>query len=613
MSFFQCRMPSVHACATKILESALRIGDADFLELLIKSDPLKGVCGGRHLVHAVSQSDVPIVQILLKNGADVDTPGSNRYQFPALQYATFRDQPQMIQILLKAGANIDAITAHATYNTALSRAVGENMVELVRILVTAGANLDICTVGDLSAIDYSAFYCDDELHQLLLSGSGKNHISITSHGAWNAAKEGIQALSGYLAERDEEDSNLKREVLEYALQHAVKNEDPQAIMSLLRIGVAPNSEIQLKREAITPLSTAIKFCDIDTVKILLQAGGNVYHPSVLSQAIYSQKTIEMLRFLLDVGANIEISGGEPLGIAVDCENIEAVQFLLLHGANVNDPEIGASTALQLAIRNQNIELLKILLDAGADVDASCGWGDQTALGAAVKTIDGSDLRLEIVRILLAAGADVNGPQSGRQGASILQSAICMGDENLVKILLQEGADVNSLPKGKKGRSPIQAAAERGSIPLVKLLLESGADVNASAGRDNGRTAIQAASSAVNPTMDLIDFLIDSGAYIHAPAGLSGGATALQGAAIRGHIKIALKFLEAGADVNATESILYGETALDGAAEHGRLDMVQMLLNAGACGDSTKAHQFDRAMKLAWTNGHFAVAKLLEQA
>ena len=66
-------------------------------------------------------------------------------------------------------------------------------------------------------------------------------------------------------------------------------------------------------------------------------------------------------------------------------------------------------------------------------------------------------------------------------------------------------------------------------------------------------------------------------------------------------------------MNAAGAISNGRTALDGAAEHGRLDMVQMLLNAGARGDSTKAHRFGRAMELARINGHFAVAKLLEQA
>lgn len=76
-SFLKTEMPTVHACATKILESVLRIGDANFLELLIDSgidiSPLKGVYGGRHLLYATNQGNSQIVEILLKNGADVNT------------------------------------------------------------------------------------------------------------------------------------------------------------------------------------------------------------------------------------------------------------------------------------------------------------------------------------------------------------------------------------------------------------------------------------------------------------------------------------------------------------------------------------------------------------
>lgn len=88
------------------------------------------------------------------------------------------------------------------------------------------------------------------------------------------------------------------------------------------------------------------------------------------------------------------------------------------------------------------------------------------------------------------------------------------------------------------------------MELIKFLLDAGAIINAPAGEYYGRTAIQAASSTESPTMELIDFLLDAGAEINAPAGPVGGVTALQEFAIRGHMKIELRFLEAGADVNA---------------------------------------------------------------
>lgn len=93
------------------------------------------------------------------------------------------------------------------------------------------------------------------------------------------------------------------------------------------------------------------------------------------------------------------------------------------------------------------------------------------------------------------------------------------------------------------------------------MLESGADINAAPGLDRGRTAIQAASASEMPTMELVEVLLEAGADINAPAGSDGGVTALQGAAIRGHMKIALKFLEAGQMLMPPQHLSEGELLL----------------------------------------------------
>ncbi|MCJ1349843.1 hypothetical protein MMC31_008085, partial [Peltigera leucophlebia] len=541
--------------------------------------------------------NMQIAQILLKNGADINISPSEECPGTALQLASKNGHAEIVQVLLKAGANIDA--KHRDSKSALSHAVRNDNIELVCILVAAGANVDICYVNRMPIMKYSALYSSDEVHQLLSSGCGENHFSISCAGICKVATEGIQVLSKYLTEKGEGFIYLAEEVLQYALYRAVKFEEHQAVLTLLGIGVDPNAEMAICWGGrTTPLSTAVEVCNIESVKTLLQAGADVTAPGVLRAAINEEST-EILQFMLEMGADVA-SNGKALLAATCLGNLEAVQLLLLYGADVNYPIVTPySTALQLAIQSEKIELVKIFLDAGSNVNASYREeGEQTALQSAM---------------LLAAGADVNAPKKGRIGASILQSAICTGDEELVRVLLKEGPDVNSPPQGREGRTPIQEAAGRGSIPLVKLLYELGADINASPGHSHGRTAIQAASSTANATLELIDFLLVSGADLHAPAGFIGGITALQGAAIRGHTKIALKFLEAGADVNADAALVDGRTALDGAAEHGRLDMVQILLNAGARGDPTKAHRFEGAMKLARRNSHFPIAKLLEQA
>ena len=627
-SFLKATIPTVHACATKILESVLRIGDADFLELLIDSgidiSPLKGVCGGRHLAHAALQGNMQIVQILLKAGADVNILPSEQYPRPALYAATSKGHAHIVQVLLKAGANVDAISISVNKylhcNTALSKAVKLENVELVRILLTAGANIDNCIIYRRPAIEYSAlFKRNDKLHQILLSASSKNYSSITTNGVAKAASIGIQALSRYLAEKGKTGALLHEAVLESTFENACYEGSHDTVMSLLGIGVNPNC--LLPSSTGNPLLEAVSEGHLDIIKILLQAGADINMPGLFSEAISHDLQMphgmKMVQFLMDEGANFKINGKAELRYAASRLCFEAVELLVLSGvdANAGDGDFDEPTPLQEEVSYGKIELVKILLDAGADVNAIIYLEErQTALQIAVRKVSSfGPQRLAMVQVLLAAGADVNIPEKERIGESILQCAIAKGDEELVSILLKKGADVNSPPIGKEGRSPVQEAATAGNLSLIKLLLKSGADINAPAGDDYGRTALQAASSSELPTMELIDFLLDAGADMNAPAGEQGGVTALQGAAIRGHMKIALKFLEAGADVNADPAILDGRTALDGAAEHGRLDMVQMLLNAGACGDSTKSHRFEEAMELARDNGHFAIVSLLERA
>ena len=299
VSLLKSQMPTVHACATKILESALRIGDADFLQLLISSridiSPLKGVYGGEHLIFAALRGDLQIAQILLNNGADVNTTTSE--ELTALQGAASEGQAHMVQFLLEAGADIDAIAEFEDNNTALSQAVYANSIDIVRILLIAGANIDISTLNGLPAFVYSAIYCDEELHQLLLSQSGEHHISITVDGVLKAAKGGNQALHDYLAERGEKTRFPAMEVLEYALQRAVENRDHQAVLSLLGLGVDPNVEIRVLGERTTPLLTAVEHCDIDSAKILVNVGADTNAPGILSTAV-QPGTIEMLQFIL---------------------------------------------------------------------------------------------------------------------------------------------------------------------------------------------------------------------------------------------------------------------------------------------------------------------------
>ena len=63
-------------------------------------------------------------------------------------------------------------------------------------------------------------------------------------------------------------------------------------------------------------------------------------------------------------------------------------------------------------------------------------------------------------------------------------------------------------------------------------------------------------------------------------------------------------------MNAAPAAWEGRTALEGAAEHGRIELLQLLINARA---DTNSSQYIRALKLAATNGHDAVCRLLNRS
>uniref|UniRef100_A0A1X7V878 Uncharacterized protein n=1 Tax=Amphimedon queenslandica TaxID=400682 RepID=A0A1X7V878_AMPQE len=60
----------------------------------------------------------------------------------------------------------------------------------------------------------------------------------------------------------------------------------------------------------------------------------------------------------------------PLHVAVECKRIDAVQWLLDKGANLELRDIAGATPLIYAAYNGHIQVVAVLLEKGADVVAS---------------------------------------------------------------------------------------------------------------------------------------------------------------------------------------------------------------------------------------------------
>ena len=192
---------------------------------------------------------------------------------------------------------------------------------------------------------------------------------------------------------------------------------------------------------------------------------------------------DVLNCLIENGADVnvrkEYSKRTPLMIAAHCKNLNAVEFLLKHGAIVDVQDK----------RNKS----------------SLHYGVEGALLS-------GDTSFDVVSCLLNHGADINAPMNGKYTA--LMMACRSQHVRLVKFLLQQGANVQV--KDKDGKTALHFACELtftwkpASCDLLNCLTENGADINAL--RKDNVTPLMVAS--INGNVDQITFLIKRGANVH---------------------------------------------------------------------------------------------------
>ena len=310
--------------------------------------------------------------------------------------------------------------------------------------------------------------------------------------------------------------------------------------------------------------------------------------------LYSSRSEEVAKFLLDNGASIEphLMHGkivDPLKFFAGEGNSKVTQLLLDRIVNLHVTRCTDAFVSAVETDRCDIEIVKLLLDKGADVNAESG---RKALPAAVY-----HGRLEVVQLLLDRGADVNA-QGGLYG-NALQAAAYWGKLGIVQLLLDKGADVNT--QGGRYGNALQAAIYQGELEVAQLLLDRGADVNAQGGEHGN--ALHAA--AYRGKLEIAQLLLDKGADVNAQGGEYGNA--LQAAVYQGELEIVQLLLDKGADVNA-QGGEYGN-ALQAAVYLDRVKVVQLLLDRGA-DVNTRGGMYGNALQAAVYLDRVKVVQLL---
>lgn len=422
------------ADGTTALHWAVRADDLETAQLLIGAGAKVTAAnrdGATPLLLAAINGNAPMLEVLIKAGADPNTP-LTKSQDTALMMASRTGKTDAIKALLDHGAHVNAKETWGD-TTALMWAVSERHPAAVKMLVERGADVNARS-------------------KFVPSTTGRGFEGTTPV----AAKQGQAA--------EEHSGGLFT-----PLMFAAREGDVESAKALIAAGADINAQAGDGKDA---LSLAIFNGNYEFATLLVDNKANV------NQADAQRFT--PLFWAVD-RRNMETAPNFPWMVTAD--PLPLIKKMLDAGANPNavvnntprarmregSPRIVYATALMRAAFAGDLELVKLLLAHGADPHI-VSRDNETTLMAAAGTgfIHGFNRgksaaeRLEVIKLLVGLGEDVNAADN--YGITPLMVAANMGEVPIIQYLIDQGADLGAYDLGKKNDGSFGSSIE----PLMPI-------------------------------------------------------------------------------------------------------------------------------------------------
>ncbi|BCS21920.1 ankyrin repeat domain-containing protein [Aspergillus puulaauensis] len=363
-----------------------------------------------------------------------------------------------------------------------------------------------------------------------------------------ASRKGRVAMVRLLLEEYHVDPNTHgTDVLGLAntpLSAAASQDDCGIVTLLLAAGADPNLQ-PYWLDDFTVLIDTILDENFRVAALLIDAGASVTAETddgwpPLLWAL-EQRNVGFVRKVLAAiretpGADINV--GAPLVLTCRLDDVELLRVLLDHGADIEmrEREPERYNVLEFAIARGRVDVVKVLFEYGV---SNATIGTAVDNGAVVAAIGAGHTKM--VQLLATKGVPVNNtPQTyvavpvGLRGMSPLECAVARWNKEMVKILVQAGAVARLTPRERSNllwraflrdgegmlllligmgvcehtpdepswsvKPPLHHAVSMGMVNLVSLMVEKGADPKL---RDaTGDTALTAAVKGRNHRMVL---------------------------------------------------------------------------------------------------------------
>lgn len=381
----------------------------------------------------------------------------------------------LVQELIANGANINAVDKDL--KTPLFIALKDKKADITKYLLTNNKNLIQSEKNTIST--YSTAFIKDN-NQEMVKAILDSDITIPSSFLTVPIEQNnldmVKILADKVIDINSSDTQLGFKPLYRSTIKAIndKNISLDIIKHLLSKGADPLNKVNI----ISPLAMAVSSHRLDIVKIFIDKVNDLSsyeYPTKLFQLAFEKHDKALINALINKKLPLffdKKTGESLLFLAVENNYIDIAKNILDNlsvNNSVNDVinlkniNKNNKTPLHLAVENNNLEMVQALLIAGADVKVKNNHDDTPLYYIAIT----DDNNFRIAQALIEKGADVNETSSTFDNNSLLHSAALLNKLKLVKLLLEKGANPNV--KNNDDKTPLQLAKEEHNAEIVDYL------------------------------------------------------------------------------------------------------------------------------------------------
>ena len=359
----------------------IKKGDIELLQALI-NDGLDvneiNIFGELLILTAIMFSDLDIVKLLIKNGADVNVVVQDK---PLIIYALMFGDIEIVKLLIESGADVNVVVQDKPL-IAYALEFGNN--ELVKLLIESGANIEF--KNDSSLLEQALVFSNTEIVELCIE-KGSNFSS-------NILFDVSKAKDGYIFDRKDilnilDKKNKDRTTLseiEQDLQELIESQEsminfPKKYKNILKENqnstntqeqnILIDKEIEKQNNQIIKHSQELNKLHKRLNKIRMNMTNMINKMNDMQDIMTVLTIIDFIKIFIKYGGDvnyIDENGSSALMLLSYFGYEDCVKLLIENGAEIDIQNSGIETPLLLAYENNHFNVVKLLIDSGANVN-----------------------------------------------------------------------------------------------------------------------------------------------------------------------------------------------------------------------------------------------------